>query len=104
RKKRAVYPSLHVCQALGPRSRIVLHSQGMYPPAYDALYEQSVTEMDPEKRRQLFIQMNELLTEDVAVIPLIQVYTPVGASVSLTGLDITPWDLEIWNIADWRRE
>ena len=51
-------------------------------PAYDALYAQSVTEMDPEKRRQLFVQMNELLTEDVAVIPLIQVYQPVGAWLS----------------------
>jgi peptide/nickel transport system substrate-binding protein len=72
-------------------------------PEYDRLYEQSITEMDPEVRRQLFVQMNELLTEDVAVIPLIQVFQPVGVVNSIDGLNITPWDVEVWNIADWRR-
>jgi peptide/nickel transport system substrate-binding protein len=72
-------------------------------PDYDALYEQSTTEMDPEARRQLFVQMNEMLTENVAVIPLIQVFQPVGVVNSIEGLNITPWDVEVWNIADWRR-
>lgn len=73
-------------------------------PAYDALYRQATTEMDPEKRRQLFIQMNDLLIADVALIPLVHLATPAGASATLTGLDPTPWDVEVWNIKDWRRK
>jgi peptide/nickel transport system substrate-binding protein len=72
-------------------------------PEFDALYEQSVTEMDSEKRRQLFVQMNELLTADVAVIPLVQISLPTAINSSLVGLDLTPWDLEVWNIAAWKR-
>ena len=73
-------------------------------PAYDALYEQSKTELEPEKRRQLFIRMNDLLIEDAAVIPLVHISFPVGLSTSVTGLDFTPWDVEVWNVKDWRRK
>lgn len=73
-------------------------------PAYDALYKQSTTEMDPDKRRQLFVQMNALLYEDVAVIPLVQAGNPPGVSLTLQGFDYTPWDTETWNIADWTRK
>lgn len=73
-------------------------------PAYDKLYEQAKTEMDPDKRRDLFIQMNDLLIEDVALIPLVITLQPVGLSRTLEGLDFTPWDVELWNIKDWRRK
>lgn len=73
-------------------------------PAYDKLFEQVKTEIDPEKRRQLFIQMNDLLIEDVALIPLVHVATPDGISTTLEGQDFTPWDAEVWNIQDWRRK
>jgi peptide/nickel transport system substrate-binding protein len=72
--------------------------------AYDKLYQQSLTEIDPEKREQLFIQMNDLLIEDAAVIPLVQLNQPIGVNNSLTGLEVTPWDVEVWNIKDWRRK
>ncbi|MBI1878256.1 MAG: peptide ABC transporter substrate-binding protein [Chloroflexi bacterium] len=73
-------------------------------PAYDKLYEQAKTEMDSDKRRELFIQMNDLLIEDVALIPLVVTLQPVGVSTTLEGLDYTPWDVELWNIKDWRRK
>ena len=73
-------------------------------PAYDALYNQSLTEIDPEKRRQLFIQMNDLLIEDAAVIPLVHLSQGIGINAGLEGLDVTPWDVEVWNIKDWRRK
>jgi len=73
-------------------------------PAYDELYKQSLTEIDPEKRQQLFIQMNDLLIEDAAVIPLVQLNQPIGVNNSLIGLKATPWDAEVWNIKDWRRK
>jgi peptide/nickel transport system substrate-binding protein len=73
-------------------------------PAYDALYQQSTTEMDPERRRQLFIQMNDMLIEDVALVPLVHLGDITGINNTLDGLDLTPWDLEVWNIKDWRRQ
>jgi peptide/nickel transport system substrate-binding protein len=72
-------------------------------PAYDALYEQSRTEMDPEKRRQLFIQMNDLIIEEAILIPLVDRAGVHGVSNTLVGVDLTAWDSELWNIKDWRR-
>ena len=72
-------------------------------PEYDALYEQAQSELDPEKRRQLFIEMNALLTEDVAVIPLYRQNWHVGINSSIVDIELTTWDLDTWNIADWRR-
>ena len=72
-------------------------------PDYDALYQQAARELDSEKRRQLFIQLNDFLIEDVAVIPLAHLGQAAAITAELTGLDITTWDVEVWNIADWRR-
>jgi peptide/nickel transport system substrate-binding protein len=73
-------------------------------PAYDALFEQAKTELDPHKRQDLFIRMNDLLIEDVALIPLVHISLPAAVSTTLTGLDFTPWDVEVWSIKDWRRK
>ena len=70
-------------------------------PEFDALFHQATTELDPEKRVELFVRMNELLIEDVAVIPLVNTKQPMAISVDIKGYDSTPWDLEIWKIADW---
>jgi peptide/nickel transport system substrate-binding protein len=71
-------------------------------PAYDALYEQAAKELDPDKRRQLFIQLNDFLIGDVALIPLVHIAFATATNADLHGLSITPWDVEVWNIADWR--
>ncbi|HEY9878877.1 MAG TPA: peptide ABC transporter substrate-binding protein [Leptolyngbyaceae cyanobacterium] len=72
-------------------------------PAYDNLWQQSNRELDPEKRRQLFIQMNDLLIKDAAVLPIVHRADVAGVSNQLEGISLTPWDLQTWNIADWRR-
>jgi peptide/nickel transport system substrate-binding protein len=71
-------------------------------PEYDTLYQQSTTEIDPDKRAQLFIQMNDKVIEDIAVIPLVHRARVIGVNPNLTGVDPTPWDAELWNIKDWR--
>ncbi|MEH2150895.1 peptide ABC transporter substrate-binding protein [Nostoc sp.] len=71
-------------------------------PEYDKLWLQSNTELDPQKRRQLFIQMNDLLIKEQAVIPLISRANVNGVSNRLTGIDSTPWDDRTWNIKDWQ--
>lgn len=71
---------------------------------YDALQEKSTTEVDPEKSQQLFIQMNDMLIEDVVSIPLVHRAQVFGASNALVAMDPTPWDSILWNIKDWRRD
>lgn len=71
-------------------------------PEYDKLWQQSNTELDPQKRRQLIIQMNDLLIKEQAVIPLISRANVNGVSNRITGVNVTPWDSRTWNIKDWR--
>ena len=80
-----------------------LNKERWCDPAYDALYQQSVTQIDPEIRRQLFVKMNDMLIDDVVVIPLVRQADISGVSNALEGVDLTPWDADLWNIKDWRR-
>jgi peptide/nickel transport system substrate-binding protein len=59
--------------------------------------------LDPEKRQELFIQMNDILINDGVMIPLVHLGQVSGVSPTLEGLDPTPWDANVWNIKDWRR-
>ena len=70
---------------------------------YDQLLQEATKELDPEKRSKLFVEMNDLLIEDVAAIPLVHRANVVGVSNSLAGVDLTPWDTRTWNIMDWNR-
>jgi peptide/nickel transport system substrate-binding protein len=72
-------------------------------PDYDALYNKSTTEIDPARRRQLFISMNDLAIGDVAMIPLVASANVSAVKNDIDGFDASPWDVETWNIADWRR-
>ena len=73
-------------------------------PEYEALLSQLKQETDQEKRRELFIQMNDLLVEDVALIPLVRRSDAYAISNSLTGLDFTPWAASTWKINSWGRQ
>ncbi|MGK7875948.1 MAG: peptide ABC transporter substrate-binding protein [Xenococcaceae cyanobacterium] len=70
---------------------------------YDNLWQQSRTELNPEKREKIFIQMNDLLVNDGVAIPLVHRANVVGVSNRLSGVDLTPWDMRTWNIMDWTR-
>jgi peptide/nickel transport system substrate-binding protein len=70
-------------------------------PEFDKLFNQAATELDPDKRTELFVRMNELLIQDVAVIPLVNTTQPMAISVDLKGYDSSPWDLEVWKVEDW---
>lgn len=69
---------------------------------FDALYQQAVKETDPAKRADLVIKMNDMLVNDVVIIPLVARTQPTdGISKSLKGVVGNPWDSVLWNIADW---
>jgi peptide/nickel transport system substrate-binding protein len=71
---------------------------------YDRLWKEAATELDPVKRAALFIRMNDLVIEDVVVIPVVWNHHVSAVSHSLRGLEIGPWDLDLWNLAYWYRE
>ncbi len=69
---------------------------------YDALFEQLTKETDPAKRNELAIKLNDILVNDVVVIPLVARKSVTGHSKALKGIDLNgAWDSEMWNIADW---
>ncbi|MGB3312078.1 MAG: peptide ABC transporter substrate-binding protein [Nodosilinea sp.] len=72
-------------------------------PEFDALWQQAATTLDPEDRADLFIQMNDLLIDEAAVMPIVHRADASGVSDRLEGISLTPWDLTTWNLADWRR-
>ncbi|NJL45184.1 MAG: peptide ABC transporter substrate-binding protein [Leptolyngbyaceae cyanobacterium SM2_3_12] len=73
-------------------------------PEYDQLWEQAQQELDPQKRTELFQQMNQLLAEDVAVIPVVHRAMANAVSDSLGNVEFTPWDASTWAIYAWTRQ
>jgi peptide/nickel transport system substrate-binding protein len=71
-------------------------------PQYDALYDQLTKELNPEKRAQIEIQMNDLVVNSYAVIPLVDRYSNNGHRADLINTAPSPWDSFLWNIAYWQ--
>jgi peptide/nickel transport system substrate-binding protein len=71
---------------------------------YDRLWKQAETELDPVKRAALFIRMNDLLLEEVVVIPVVWRKEVSAVSHTLRGMALSPWDSILWDLAFWYRE
>ena len=71
---------------------------------YDRLWREAATELDPVKRATLFIRMNDLLIEDVVVIPVVWRKQVSAVSHTLRGLALSPWDADLSDLAYWYRE
>ncbi len=71
---------------------------------YDRLWKQAETELDPVKRAALFIRMNDLLIEDVVVIPVVWQKMASAVSHTLRGMALGPWDSNLSDLAYWYRE
>jgi len=70
---------------------------------YDKLYRAAESELDPVKRAALFIRMNELVIQNVVVIPV--VFRPrVSAVRSTMRVEQSGWDSDFWNLPNWYRE
>ena len=72
-------------------------------PEYDRLWQQSTTEVNPEKRAELIKQMDELLSKDLAVMPIVHRASAQGLSNTLIGVEASPWDANTWDIKNWQR-
>jgi len=73
-------------------------------PEYDRLYARAVVELDPEKRRHLFIRLNDLLVDEVVRIPLVNKAVINAVGNDIKGVELTPWDAIVWKIKDWKRK
>jgi peptide/nickel transport system substrate-binding protein len=70
---------------------------------YDKLYRAAESELDPVKRAALFIKMNEMVIQNVVVIPV--VFRPRVAAVSnKLRIEQSGWDSDFWNLQNWYRE
>jgi peptide/nickel transport system substrate-binding protein len=71
-------------------------------PEYDKLWQQATTELNPQKRAELFQKMDELLSTDVAILPIVDRANTQGVSNRLIGVEPSPWDANTWDIKNWR--
>ncbi|QGG91702.1 peptide ABC transporter substrate-binding protein [Agrobacterium sp. MA01] len=72
-------------------------------PEYDALVKELGQTGELEKRAEIAKKLNDMLSNDVAQIPLIHRGQPSAVNNTLLGVKMNAWDSELWNVADWSR-
>lgn len=82
-------------------------NEGRYNnPDYDALYDEAATTSDPDRAAELFIAMNDIIIDDVVLIPLVQRASEKYALAKTLRNDNVaggPFEALYWNIANWNR-
>ncbi|NGO62085.1 peptide ABC transporter substrate-binding protein [Rhizobium daejeonense] len=73
-------------------------------PEYDKLVLELGKTSKLEERAVIAKKLNDMLTNDVAQIPLIHRGSVSSHSVTLDGVKMNAWDSELWNVADWSRK
>jgi peptide/nickel transport system substrate-binding protein len=70
---------------------------------FDKIFKASESELDPVKRAAMFIKLNELVIQNVVVIPV--VFRPRVAAVSnALRVEQSGWDSDFWNLQNWYKE
>ncbi len=72
-------------------------------PEYDKLWQAASKELNPEKRKQMYMQMNDMLVKDAIIISLIHRANVMGVGNRLNGVELTAWDLTTWKLPEWKR-
>ena len=73
-------------------------------PAYDELIDELARTGEIEKRAEIAIKMNNMLTKDTfTIVPLVHRGRVSAHANSLGGVKLNVWDSELWNVADWYR-
>jgi peptide/nickel transport system substrate-binding protein len=70
---------------------------------YDDLHKAVQVELDPVKRAAMCIKMNDLVINDVVVIPVVA-RLGVAAVKDKLVVELSGWDNNTWNLANWYRE
>ena len=74
-----------------------------YNTDYDALLDELSKTAVLEERASLAIQMNDMLVQTGAIIPLVYRGSVSAYHNSVHGVAMNAWDSELWNIAEWTR-
>ena len=74
-----------------------------YSEEYDALLDEMAVTYPLEDRIALAVQLNDLLVQNGAFIPLVYRASVSAISNSVDGVIMNAWDSELWNIAEWTR-
>ena len=71
---------------------------------YDRTWKAAETEMDPVKRAALFVKMNDLVIQNIVVIPVF--FRPRVAAISSRIRDVVQsgWDGDFWALPYWSRQ
>jgi peptide/nickel transport system substrate-binding protein len=70
---------------------------------WDKLYAQQLGELDPIKRAAMLIKLNEMVIEDIVVIPVVTRPSVAAVTKSLT-CELSGFDSYIWDLANWFKE
>jgi peptide/nickel transport system substrate-binding protein len=70
---------------------------------FNKLYDQVKSETDVQKAMQLWIQMNDIVTNAYISVPLIDRKSTDAKIKALQGPSLSPFDEWSWNIADWTK-
>jgi ABC-type transport system substrate-binding protein len=71
---------------------------------YDRLWRAAETELDPTKRAAQFIRMNDLVVQNVVVIPVFVRHATFAVANWVRGFDFSPFSGPLWRLAFWSRE
>jgi peptide/nickel transport system substrate-binding protein len=71
---------------------------------YDRVWKAAESEMDPVKRAAQFVKMNDLVIQNVIVVPVLWRMSVSAVSNRLKGTDASGWDSNFWHLAYWHRE
>ncbi len=73
-------------------------------PAYDALAAKLATTAGTEARGAIVKEMNDMLMQEGAMIPLILRGSVSAHANTVDGVLLNVWDTQMWNVADWTRK
>ncbi|MCO5177877.1 MAG: ABC transporter substrate-binding protein [Thermomicrobiales bacterium] len=68
---------------------------------YNTLYQAALTELDEAKQVELFFGMNDLLVNEVVVVPLVARTDVTANTKKLKGFNPSPWTPDVRDIANW---
>ena len=71
---------------------------------YDRLWRAAETELDPVKRAAQFIRMNDLVVDNVVVIPVFVRHATFAVTNWIRGFDFSPFSGPLWRLVYWTRE
>ncbi len=70
---------------------------------FDALYKQASNELDPVKRAALIIKMNDLVIDQIVVIPVVT-RPSVAAMAKTLQAELSGFDSYIWDLPNWYKD